>query len=95
MQVSSSHGYEKLNLLTLFTEHCLEFVRQAAMCHGDVTATSFKWLHDSQGHVIEPTTKEGALHKCVKWDSISRWTKSRRIDLFDPNLFAPEHPPHK
>ncbi|KAI0381218.1 hypothetical protein F5Y04DRAFT_281192 [Hypomontagnella monticulosa] len=75
-------------------EHCLEFIRQAAMCHGDVTTTSFKWLHDSQGNVIEPTTKEGALHKCVKWDSISRWARSRRVDLFDPSTLAPERIHH-
>ncbi|KAI1427095.1 hypothetical protein F5Y12DRAFT_738613 [Xylaria sp. FL1777] len=72
-------------------EHCLEFIRQAAMCHGDITVTSFKWLHDADGQVIEPTTKEGALHKCVRWDTLSDWAKSRRVDLFDPNLLVPEH----
>ncbi|KAI0187900.1 hypothetical protein EV127DRAFT_435571 [Xylaria flabelliformis] len=72
-------------------EHCLEFIRQAAMCHGDITVTSFKWLHDRDGHVIEPTTKEGALHQCVRWDTLSGWAKSRRVDLFDPNLLVPEN----
>ncbi|KAI0907414.1 hypothetical protein F4824DRAFT_391668 [Ustulina deusta] len=71
-------------------EHCLEFIRQAAVCHGDITITSFKWLHDAAGHVIEPTTKEGALHRCVRWDRLSDWAKSRRVDLFDPNLLRPE-----
>jgi hypothetical protein len=61
------------------------------MCHGDPTVTSFKWLHDAQGHAIEPTTKEGALHRCVKWDSIQTWARSRRVDLFNPHLLAPEH----
>lgn len=61
------------------------------MCHGDTTVTSFKWLHDAEGHAIEPTTKEGALHRCVKWDSIQTWARSRRVDLFDPHLLVPEH----
>ncbi|KAH6854703.1 hypothetical protein B0I37DRAFT_349988 [Chaetomium sp. MPI-CAGE-AT-0009] len=72
-------------------DHCLEFLRQASMCHGDVTVTSFKWLHDAQGHAIEPTTKEGALHRCVKWDNLQTWARSRRVDLFDPHLLVPEH----
>ncbi|KAK5632734.1 hypothetical protein RRF57_008448 [Xylaria bambusicola] len=60
------------------------------MCHGDVTVTPFKWLHDANGHVIEPTTKEGALHQCVNWDKIASWTESRRVDLFDPDLLVLE-----
>ncbi|KAI2642060.1 hypothetical protein GGS21DRAFT_486918 [Xylaria nigripes] len=72
-------------------EHCIEFIRQASVCHGDITLTSFKWLHDANGRAVEPTTKEGALHQCVQWDSLSDWAKSRRLDLFDPNLLVPEH----
>ncbi|KXX74311.1 hypothetical protein MMYC01_209346 [Madurella mycetomatis] len=72
-------------------EHCLQFLRQAAMCHGDIAVTSFKWLHDAEGHVIETTTKEGALHRCVKWDNLRAWARSRRVDLFDPNLLDSEH----
>lgn len=68
----------------------MEFLRQSAMCHGDITVTSFKWLHDQQGHVIEPTTKEGALHRCVKWEGISAWAQKRRVNLFDHNLLVPE-----
>ncbi|KAF2969098.1 hypothetical protein GQX73_g4495 [Xylaria multiplex] len=71
-------------------EHCLEFIRQAAMCHGDITVTPFKWLHDAAGKVTEPTTQEGALHRCVRWDKLSSWAKSRRVDLFDPKLLKPE-----
>ncbi|KAI1460523.1 hypothetical protein F4805DRAFT_478904 [Annulohypoxylon moriforme] len=71
-------------------EHCLEFIRQSAMCHGDITVTSFRWLHDAQGRVVEPTTKEGALHQCVNWDKLSQWAKTRRVNLFDKNLLVPE-----
>ncbi|KAI0465719.1 hypothetical protein F4859DRAFT_500059 [Xylaria cf. heliscus] len=71
-------------------EHCIEFIRQSAMCHGDTTVTPFKWLHDADGKVIEPTTKEGVLHRCVNWDRLSDWAKSRRVDLFDQNLLMLE-----
>lgn len=30
-------------------EHYLESLRQAAMCHSDITITSFKGLHDADG----------------------------------------------
>ncbi|KAI0152985.1 hypothetical protein GGR57DRAFT_503118 [Xylariaceae sp. FL1272] len=73
-------------------EHCIEFIRQTAICHGDITVTSFKWLHDANGKVIEPTTKEGAMHRCVQWDKLSSWAKSRSVDLFDSSLLEPEAP---
>ncbi|TGJ78165.1 hypothetical protein E0Z10_g10597 [Xylaria hypoxylon] len=71
-------------------EHCLEFIRQSSVCHGDITVAGFKWLHDGAGQVVEPTTKEGALHRCVQWDRLTTWAKSRRVDLFDPDLLKPE-----
>lgn len=60
------------------------------MCHGDTTVSSFEWLHDAHGKVVEPTTQEGALHRCVNWDRLSGWAKSRRVDLFDKDLLARE-----
>lgn len=71
-----------------YIEHCLEFIRQSAMCHGDITITAFRWLHDASGRIVEPTTKEGALHQCVKWNRLSDWAKSRRVDLYDRNLLV-------
>ena len=71
-------------------DHCLEFARQSAMCHGDTTMTGFKWLHDSAGRVVEPTTREGAVHQCVNWEKLSGWAQERRVNLFDPKLLVPE-----
>ncbi|OTA99908.1 hypothetical protein M426DRAFT_66929, partial [Hypoxylon sp. CI-4A] len=57
-------------------EHCLEQIRQSAVCRGDITVTPFHC--------------EGILHQCVKWDGIAQWAKSRRVDLFDKSLLVPE-----
>lgn len=76
--------------LTMRADHCLEFARQSAMCHGDTTMTGFKWLHDSTGRVVEPTTREGAVHQCVNWEKLSGWAQGRRVNLFDPKLLVLE-----
>ncbi|KAI1818234.1 hypothetical protein GGS20DRAFT_597172 [Poronia punctata] len=69
--------------------HCLETLRQAAMCHGDTTVRPFEWLRDVDGQVIGPTVKPGTLHQCVDWDKLSTWARSRRIDLADRSLLVP------
>ena len=62
-------------LLTLeeFIEHCIELLRQAVICKGDTSVTSFKWLRNTS----EPTTKEGVLHQCVNWEQLNGWAKER------------------
>ena len=68
-------------------EHCIELLRQAAICKGDTSVTSFKWLRNNTS---EPTTKEGVLHRCVNWDQLSGWARERRVDLFNPGLLVRE-----
>ncbi|KAJ8130706.1 hypothetical protein O1611_g2928 [Lasiodiplodia mahajangana] len=70
-------------------EHCLETLRQSAMCHGDIAVRPFEWLRDNTGRVIGPTVKSGALHKCVDWSQLSAWSLSRRLDLLNPDLLVP------
>lgn len=72
------------------TDHCLEYLRQAAICHGDTTVNLYRWLLDDNGKKIGPTVKEGSLHQCVRWESLSGWAKSRSVDLYDPSLLASE-----
>jgi len=69
--------------------HCLELLRQSAVCKGDISVTAFKWL--KQGSLIEPTTREGTPHQCVDWDRLSGWAKARSVDLFDPELLVKPH----
>ncbi|KAI1411313.1 hypothetical protein F5Y13DRAFT_191588 [Hypoxylon sp. FL1857] len=72
------------------TEHCLEFMRQSAICHGDVTITPFRWLRDSQGQIVGPTMETGAVHKCAKWDILAAWAKARAVSLSDTSILSPE-----
>ncbi|KAI1148472.1 hypothetical protein F4825DRAFT_433881 [Nemania diffusa] len=65
------------------TEHCLDFVRQSAVCHGDVSLAPYRWLQDHEGHVIGPTMEPGGIHKCVRWDSLSGWAEHRMVDISD------------
>ncbi|KAI9875890.1 MAG: hypothetical protein M1830_007831 [Pleopsidium flavum] len=69
-------------------EHCLELLRQAAVCKGDTSITAFKWLKTGR-HTLEPSTKEGVLHTCVNWDRLAAWAHERAVDLFDPNTLVP------
>ncbi|KAI6093648.1 hypothetical protein F4821DRAFT_221079 [Hypoxylon rubiginosum] len=72
-------------------DHCVEYLRQIIMCHGDTTVNPFRWLHDdSVLHRSGPTLKEGAQYECVNWDMLSEWAKSRRVDLKQPDLLVPE-----
>jgi hypothetical protein len=70
-------------------EHCLEQIRQSAICHGDVNVIGFTWLEDAQHDTLVPTMQFGSQHQCVNWDKLDRWAKARRLDLFDEELLAP------
>ncbi|KAJ8131022.1 hypothetical protein O1611_g2609 [Lasiodiplodia mahajangana] len=70
-------------------EHCLEQIRQSAICHGDVNIIAFSWLQDPEHNTTVPTMQFGSQHQCINWDKLNRWAKARRLDLFDEELLAP------
>ncbi|KAI1208031.1 uncharacterized protein F4807DRAFT_468908 [Annulohypoxylon truncatum] len=70
-------------------EHCLEQIRQSAICHGDVNVIPFSWLQDDEHQIPLPTMQFGSLHQCIKWDKLDAWAKERRLDLFDKELLVP------
>jgi hypothetical protein len=61
------------------TEHCLDFLRQAAMCHGDVGLVTYQWSPDNLIPVANAT-----IHECVDWTAIDKWTKERTVDMMKP-----------
>ena len=67
------------SVLTIRSEHCLDFLRQSAMCHGDVGLVTFQWMPDSLIPVSNAT-----VHECVNWDAIDKWTKERTVDMMKP-----------
>lgn len=66
-------------------EHCLDFLRQASMCHADIGLITFQWSPDSPIPVANATT-----HQCAKWDKIDKWTKERTVDMMKPGWLV--HP---
>ncbi|OTA69635.1 hypothetical protein K449DRAFT_384598 [Hypoxylon sp. EC38] len=69
----------------LHNEHCLDFLRQASMCHADIGIITFQWSDTSLIPVANATT-----HQCAKWDKIDKWTKERTVDMMKPGWLV--HP---
>lgn len=69
----------------LHNEHCIDFLRQSAMCHGDVGLITFEWHPKQRIPIANATT-----HQCVKWDVLDHWTKERSVDMLKPGWLV--HP---
>jgi hypothetical protein len=67
------------------TEHCIDFLRQSAMCHGDVGLITFEW---SPTNLIP--IANGTSHQCVNWEKLDAWTKERSVDMLQPGWLV--HP---
>ena len=72
-------------LLTRKSEHCLDFLRQSAMCHGDIGLITFEWSPTNRIPVANATT-----HQCVNWNKLDQWTKDRSVDMLKPGWLV--HP---
>ncbi|KAG9236804.1 hypothetical protein BJ875DRAFT_203897 [Amylocarpus encephaloides] len=55
-------------------DHCLEYLREAAMCRGDPTLVPFHW---EEG---KPFSSQESVHECINWESFANWAESRKID---------------
>ncbi|EQL03603.1 hypothetical protein OCS_00683 [Ophiocordyceps sinensis CO18] len=66
-------------------DHCLNYVRQSAMCHADVGLSTWHWRpNDSMPHA------DMMPHTCRAWAAIDDWAKDRRVDMYQPGLLV--HP---
>ncbi|KAB8236498.1 oxidase ustYa family protein [Aspergillus alliaceus] len=63
----------------MHNEHCIDFLRQSAMCHGDTGLITFEWREESRLPVANATS-----HQCVSWNKLDRWTKARTEDIMKP-----------
>jgi hypothetical protein len=70
---------ELIELNRKHNEHCIDYLRQAAMCHGDIGLMTFEWAPDSRVPVARATT-----HQCAKWDNIENWSRNRSVDIMKP-----------
>ncbi|KAK0507994.1 hypothetical protein JMJ35_009883 [Cladonia borealis] len=65
-------------------DHCLEYLREIAICRGDPAITTFGWRNS------RPTAHVRSDHQCIVWESLLSWAESRSVDMFDPNLLQRE-----
>ncbi|CZR59325.1 uncharacterized protein PAC_09217 [Phialocephala subalpina] len=69
----------------LHNEHCIDFLRQSAMCHGDVGLITFEWSPTNLIPIANATT-----HQCVNWEKLDQWTRERSVDMLQPGWLV--HP---
>lgn len=53
--------------------HCIDYLRQALMCHGDLTPIYMGW---SEEHNTYMGLQENVM-QCRSWDAIYEWSKER------------------
>lgn len=74
----------RLYVANFYEDHCLEYLREVAICRGDPSITTFGWRDG------RPTAHVKSDHQCIKWEKLSSWAESRSVDMFDPNLLQQE-----
>ncbi|KAI0413137.1 hypothetical protein F5X98DRAFT_366772 [Xylaria grammica] len=57
----------------LHTDHCVDYLQQATMCHGDTTPVNQKWY--PQAHRFGPDS--ATVHVCKPFDGIVEWPQLR------------------
>jgi hypothetical protein len=63
-------------------DHCLEYFREAAICRGDVTMSTFFWKEGI------PASRVYDDHECVNFDTLDSWARERMVDMRDLALFV-------
>ncbi|OAA36250.1 hypothetical protein NOR_07595 [Metarhizium rileyi] len=60
------------------TDHCIDYLRQSIMCHGDVTPITFEYVPEIRGLIAHHSTE----HQCRDFKAIYSWAKGRRVKGF-------------
>jgi len=75
------------------TDHCIDYLRQVIMCHGDLTPITFEWNDELSTYLAHHRTQ----HVCRRFDKIFDWSERRNKEYMhiDENhqnveLTAPE-----
>ncbi|KAL2850100.1 hypothetical protein BJX68DRAFT_93563 [Aspergillus pseudodeflectus] len=69
----------------LHNEHCIDFLRQSSMCHGDIGLITYEWREDERLPIANATS-----HQCVNWEKLDQWTRARSVDMMKPSWLV--HP---
>lgn len=69
---------EELRDLQVHADHCVDMLREAAMCHADVESlTTFVWHDRWEKPLLSP---ERPKHTCIDWDTFLHSLKGRIVD---------------
>ncbi|KAI0188739.1 hypothetical protein EV127DRAFT_512740 [Xylaria flabelliformis] len=77
---------EEKHLNRLHTDHCLEILRQAAMCRSDTALFTIRWKEATRQPIADFSQK----HECASFDKINKWAAEHRVDPSEPGLLV--HP---
>ncbi|KAF2270618.1 hypothetical protein CC78DRAFT_611502 [Lojkania enalia] len=77
------------------TDHCIDSIRQALMCHPNTAFYAAHWIMSEKGPKADLDSTSGAMHKCVKWESLDQWAKERAMSQstarYRPSPFHGKH----
>ena len=71
------------DIIRAHVDHCIDMLRQAFLCQGDVGIITYKWVEDF-GIYPNFSTK----HKCRKIDKIVEWADRHSTPVEDPSQVA-------
>lgn len=61
----------------------MEMLREAIMCRGDPSLSTFTWLHTDPPAF---TAVADGHHRCVNWESLSAWVRARAVPIFNEGV---------
>ncbi|KAI1453925.1 hypothetical protein F4805DRAFT_354269 [Annulohypoxylon moriforme] len=69
----NSHALMNIPQRKDHNDHCIDYLRQAIMCHGDITPITFEWISEINGYIAHHSTE----HQCRNFEAIYNWAKDR------------------
>lgn len=57
------------------SDHCIDYLRQVIMCHGDMTPITFEWNAEINNYLAHHSTE----HQCRNFERIFDWAKRRAV----------------
>ncbi|KAK9771978.1 putative Cyclochlorotine biosynthesis protein O [Seiridium cardinale] len=60
-------------------DHCIDYLRQVIMCHGDITPITFEWNTELNTYLAHHSTE----HVCRNFEALFHWAHSRAAEDFD------------
>ena len=72
-------GFPKLplSIAYLCPDHCIDYLRQVIMCHGDITPITFEWSNERSNYLA----RHGTEHQCRNFDAIFYWAQGRHAGM--------------